>query len=80
MSETVHRPDGPLPDLTRDLIPFLRAAFPEHSPRSPADVPHSLKRGAQIELIDWLAQRLEDAEEDVASLPLLDSDTQLNVR
>lgn len=81
MSDLRGRPDGPVPDLTRDIVPFLRAAFPETSPRSADDVPYALRRGAQLDLIDWLEQRLEDAAADVVtSLPPLDSDTDLHVR
>lgn len=80
MSEPRGRPDGPVPDLTRDIVSYLRAAFPELSPRSTDDVPFALQRGAQLDLIDWLEDRLEQATDVVTSPPPLDSDVDFHVR
>jgi hypothetical protein len=54
------RPDGPIPDLTRDLPEYLRACFPELTPRSTSQVENALMRGAQLELIEWLEYRLDE--------------------
>lgn len=59
MSDPV-QPDGLIPDKTRDLLPYLRAAFPEFSPRTPEQVPAALRRGAQRDLLDWIEQRLDE--------------------
>lgn len=77
MPSYVYRPDGPVPELTRELIPYLRACFLERAPRSSDEFESTLKLGAKLELIDWLDERIQRQERGEAP-PTAES--QLNVR
>lgn len=54
----------PLPARVVELPAYLRKCFPEITPRTSDDVPRALHRGAQLDLIEWLAHRIEQEAED----------------
>lgn len=54
----------PIPANTADLPDWLDAHFPEYSPRTQAEVPMALERGAQRALIELVRAKIEQSYEE----------------